>query len=288
MGSQFFSVHYISIINHLSVESNILSEEKTRTVVLSLVSFFIFICVFFLIFFFLSKKKIIQKELEKKELELLHQKQLLEENLLVQEKERQRIGGELHDDISSQLNLMAFDLNLLKQTLSKNPEEKEIYNHLFSLIVKANDNSRKIAHHLYPPLLEKFGLNAALDELISDYNFADQLNLSVVNTTTFNIIKKESQLHIYRIFQELINNSIKHGAAKNITISIIKLPTLISIKYTDDGIGFDMEKYALKKTGLGLKNIENRIFFLKATYNISAKEGTGFQFECSIPIDAEL
>ncbi|VVU99176.1 Oxygen sensor histidine kinase NreB [Mesonia oceanica] len=268
----------------MAVERASLFEGETSIMVFSLLCFLLVLSIVVALFFFFSKKKLVQKELEKKNLEILHQKELLEANLLVQEEERKRIGGELHDDISSQLNLMAMDLQLLNRPQMTTEELQNTRKHLLALITKANESSRKIAHNLFPPLLEKFGLGAAMEELIDDTNFSNVVRIDFENEYDLDLFTTEEQLHIYRIFQELINNSIKHGQASHIQIKVVVLEKFINFSYTDDGFGFNIEKQDHKKSGLGLKNIENRIFFLKGKSQLASKVGKGIRYDFWIPL----
>ncbi len=266
------------------MEKTILFERNTTLTIFILVIFFLVISILLVVFFFLSKKKIIQKNLEKKDLELFHQKELLKANLLVQEKERKRIGGEIHDDINSQLSI----LSLITHSLGKNkmqlPEILEIKNNLLQLISKTNENSRRISHSLYPPILEKFGLSAALEELIDNYTLSESIEINLKNLVNFEQLTTETQLHVYRIFQELITNSIKHGESTQIKILCKNDKDKFNFNYQDNGVGFDVEQYKFKKTGLGIKNIENRIFLLKGNFTLNAKPKEGINFKFTIPI----
>ena len=283
MDYKCFLIFGVSVIDFLAMEGTIFFKEESQVTLFSLLCFLFVLSIILILFFFFSKKKIIQKELEKKDLDLFHQKKLLEANLLVQEEERKRIGGELHDDISSQLNLMALDLQLLNKPKIEHDDLKKIQQHLLNLIFKANENSRKIAHNLFPPMLEKFGLEAALEELIDDFNFSNIINIHFKSEYDLNLLSPAAQLHIYRIFQELINNSLKHGKANKIEIKILNLNSKINFFYLDDGKGFKPQKLNQKKSGLGLKNIENRIFFLDGTFQLKSQPQEGITFNFSIP-----
>ena len=255
------------------MDGAILQGKNSTLAIFSLIIFFLVISVLLVIFFFLSKRKIIQKNLEKKELELIHQKKLLEANLFVQEKERKRIGGEIHDDINSQLSI----LGLITQSL----EKKEI-SKLLNIITQTNENSRRISHNLYPSILEKFGLLAALEDLIHNYNFSNTIDINLEMHPDLEKPDIKTQLHIYRIFQELISNSIKHGNATKIIFSGTSLKESFTFTYNDNGSGFDLIEYNWKKKGLGLKNIENRIYFLNGNFTITTKPQKGFHFEFTI------
>jgi signal transduction histidine kinase len=222
-----------------------------------------------LLFFYFSKKKIIQKELEKKELELDYQKDLLYATIEVQEEERKRIAQDLHDDISSKLNVISLNSHLLTTPNLTKKEVDDITCNIINLIAKTLDNSRQIAHDLLPPVLDKFGLHAGLEELCYEFNSSKSVAVNYQNSVVFNDADKNRHLHVFRIIQELMNNSLRHGNAKAVGINFTEDNQAITCTYTDNGKGFDVDSLKNKK-GLGMKNIESRIIFLNGTIAISS------------------
>jgi signal transduction histidine kinase len=221
------------------------------------------------LFFYFSRRKIILKELEKKDLEIHHQKELLRAGIITQEAERKRIAQDLHDDISSKLNIVSLNSHLLSTpNLSKN-EIAEITGNIINLAGKVLDNSRKIAHGLLPPVLDKFGLHAGVEELCQEFNSSKSVNVSYRNQVQFDDLEKDKHLHVFRILQELMNNSLRHGKAANIFILFEENKGLKRCVYTDDGSGFNVNDKQ-NQNGLGMKNIESRVAFLNATIKIES------------------
>ncbi|MEM9681289.1 MAG: ATP-binding protein, partial [Bacteroidota bacterium] len=93
----------------------------------------------------------------------------------------------------------------------------------------------------------------------------------------FNTINKTNDLHIFRIIQELISNSIRHGNAKTINVIIKQSGDFLTIEYKDNGIGFDTEAID-RKAGIGLQNIESRVAILNGSMVIESKPNTGSTF----------
>src|SRR5690606_34180500 len=107
-------VSYLSIINLMGMDIHLLPESsEVGLIVIKSIFLMLFLGMVLLLFFYFSKKKIIQKELEKKNLELEHQRDLLQAIIGTQEEERQRIAQDLHDDISSKLNVISLNSHLL-------------------------------------------------------------------------------------------------------------------------------------------------------------------------------
>ncbi|WP_452226117.1 sensor histidine kinase [Lacinutrix cladophorae] len=197
-----------------------------------------------------------------------------------QEEERKRISRDLHDDISSKLIAVSLNLHLLKSEKTKESSKADIIENTSIINNKAIESSRKIAHHLYPPVLEKFGLVQALKELVLDFNKTKVVSIRFNSEIKFENETSNFHLQIFRIIQELINNSIKHGQATIIEMKFRQHNSVNQFFYIDNGVGFDSSKIE-KYRGLGFSNIENRIQNINGTYNMFSEVNEGFQFEFS-------
>ncbi len=261
----------------------ILFTQENQLIIIVLIGVLLLLLmgVALLLFFFLSRKKIVEKELEKNTLEINHQKEIIQSIIITQEEERKRIAQDLHDDISSKLNVINLNANLLKDG-ELTPEEYTVVNNgILEATEKTLESARKIAHNLLPPILEEFGFKDAVEELADSFNNSRKINIEY----TINYPKKQlipqNELHLFRITQELINNSVRHGKANNSVIDIsFKNDTLI-FNYTDNGVGFNSDNVDHKK-GLGMKNIESRVSLLNGKYTIGSEIGKGFKIRIEI------
>ena len=249
-------------------------ETEIKSLIFYVFSGFLLMAVVIVVFFYKSRKKIIEKELEKKDLEIHHQKLLLRAVIMTQEEERKRIAQDLHDDISSKLNIVSLNSHLLKTPNLSDKELVEITDNIINLTTKALDNSRAIAHDLLPPVLEKFGLNAAVEELCLEFNTAKSVRVSFKSSIDFKSNESDKELHVFRILQELMNNSLRHGKATIITILFEKIDGVNICEYKDNGIGFDTNDSENQK-GLGMKNVESRISFINGTMAITSSKNEG-------------
>ena len=258
---------------------NTLQESEIIEIIVYSFIAFLLMGLVLILFFYFSRKKIIQKEFEKKDLEIQYQKELLSSVIITQEEERKRIAQDLHDDISSKLNIVSLNSHLLTTPNLTETEVVEITNNIINLTAKALDNSRKIAHGLLPPVLDKFGLHAGVEELCLEFSSSKAVKVNYENKTVFDIIDNDKHLHVFRILQELMNNSLRHGKASIISIIFEKKDEKDWCFYTDDGIGFEMKSDENKK-GLGMKNIESRIAFLngKMTLDSAINKGISVVF----------
>ncbi|UUC47324.1 sensor histidine kinase [Flavobacterium cerinum] len=239
---------------------------------------FVLMIIAVLFFVYYSRKKIIQKELEKKDLEIDYQKKLLQATILTQEKERERIAQDLHDDISSKLNIISLNSHLLASADLSPVEVKEITDNIVTTTAVVLESSRTIAHNLLPPILDKFGLHAAIEELCQQCSGGD-IRIDYKNgykQRIFETIPNEQHLHIFRILQELINNSLRHGKATRITINFDIDKNETHCHYSDNGKGFDTKEIK-KLAGLGMKNIESRVAMLHGTLKVESEINKGIQ-----------
>ena len=249
-------------------------EKELVAIILYVSLFFIIVAVVLILFFYFSRKKIIQKELEKKDLVLQYQKEQLHAIIITQEEERKRIAQDLHDDISSKLNIVSLNSHLLTSPNLTEAETLEITDNIINLTTKALDNSRKIAHNLLPPVFEKFGLNAGVEELCEEFESSKSVKVYYKNEIDFDEKDIDRHLHVFRILQELMNNSLRHGKATEIWIAFKIIDEINTCNYEDNGKGFDAQNIENQK-GLGMKNIDSRISFLNGTIKINSQINDG-------------
>jgi len=249
-------------------------EKELVAIILYISLFFIIVAVVLILFFYFSRKKIIQKELEKKDLVLQYQKEQLHAIIITQEEERKRIAQDLHDDISSKLNIVSLNSHLLTSPNLTEAETLEITYNIINLTTKALDNSRKIAHNLLPPVFEKFGLNAGVEELCEEFESSKSVKVYYKNEIDFDEKDIDRHLHVFRILQELMNNSLRHGKATEIWIAFKIIDEINTCNYEDNGKGFDAQNIENQK-GLGMKNIDSRISFLNGTIKINSQINDG-------------
>lgn len=253
---------------------NQIYEKEIVAIILYTSVFFIALAVGLILFFYFSRKKIIQKELEKKDIEIQHRKEQLHAVIITQEEERKRIAQDLHDDISSKLNIVSLNSHLLTTANLTDKETLEITANIIELTAKALENTRRIAHDLLPPVFDKFGLHAGIEELCSEFNSSKAVEVNYQNNLVFDEADKEKHLHVFRILQELMNNSVRHGKASEITVSFDENEAGRYCLYKDNGVGFDI-KDVKNQNGLGMKNISSRVDFLNATIIVDSALGKG-------------
>ena len=262
---------------------NSTESAENITIYIALILFAILaLALTIILLFFVSRKKIVNEKLEAQELKLKHKSDLIRYNIETQEKERHRIAQDLHDDIGSQLNLISLGLHRINKIGSK--IEKEETDSILTLTEGVIDRVRSLSHELLPPILEKFGLISALQEVEFNYNKTNSIELDF-KTNIDNegpLLDRHDQLHLYRICQELIQNSLKHGKAKVVRISLLNQDGNVHLSIADNGVGFDVDELKSGK-GMGIMNIENRVEMLGGIMTIASQLHEGSTFDIYLP-----
>lgn len=145
------------------------------------------------------------------------------------------------------------------------------------------DDVRNISHSLSPAGLELWGFHEALYEY-SDKTAASSGVQIVVTDRTNGLLQQlgfDDALSLFRVIQELITNTLKHGRASRITIVSDILDDHIVLVYSDDGVGMKLSEG--QHNGIGLYNIESRLSMLSASYKVDSEPGKGYSFTITIP-----
>ncbi len=214
-----------------------------------------------------TEKVMLELQLEQERIK--KQKEITEAVIMAQEKERNQLGSELHDNVCQILASSKLYLGALKKEII-NPElwigETD------SLITSAIEELRKLSHSLIPPSLDEMELQQAIDKIIDLTGKTTTIKIhSVVNELNRSVSNK-MRLAIYRIVQEQFNNILKHAKARNIYLSLINQPGKLFLSVKDDGIGFNVAKLS---EGVGLLNIKTRASLFNGTVNIFSAPGKG-------------
>lgn len=235
----------------------------------------------------LKQKKIVSQQEALHEFEIAAVKQqhridLLSAMMSGEEKERSRIGKDLHDGIGSLLSGVRMSLDSLAQQSAKDSPARQTATHLTKNVDDTIHELRRIAHSMMPDLLEKYGLAEALG------NFCKRLTNSrtKINYQTIRVSGKLSpdrQTTLYRIAQELINNAVKHAEATHILVQLQESESRLSLTVEDNGIGFDIERSDNGKSA-GLGNIQSRVAYLNGSIDIQSYLSTGTTVTVDCPV----
>lgn len=216
-----------------------------------------------------------QKMLEQK---IQEQKKIARAIIKAQEKERNHIGQELHDNINQMLAGTKMYLSIAGK---KNSDVKEAISYPIELINTIIEEIRILCQKLATPVK-----NIDLKEMIQELLYSFRANLPAKTSLSYNVITEkisdELKLNIYRIIQEQVTNISKYAKAKKVKISLTERNKAIIIITEDDGKGFDVDA---KRKGIGISNMVNRSGSFNGWVELRSEPGKGCRITVSIPFE---
>lgn len=229
-----------------------------------------------------QKQKLQQQRIA--ELETQQQLTATEAVLKGEEQERTRLAKDLHDGLGGMLSGIKYSFNTMKGNLVMTPENAQAFERSMDMLDSSIKEMRRVAHNMMPEALVKFGLDTALKDFCNDINNSGALQVSYQSIGLQDLeIDQTVAITIYRIVQELINNTMKHAAAKTAVVQVTKSNQQLSVTVEDDGKGFDTALLQQGK-GIGWSNIHNRVEFLKGNLDVQSgnDKGTSVHIEINI------
>ncbi|MGD1845539.1 MAG: sensor histidine kinase [Salibacteraceae bacterium] len=231
------------------------------------------------VFFVYYQRRLFTQNLAMEQLKLEEQQKRMEAVMAAQENERSRIARDLHDEVGVMLSTAKLYLTL--------PDTK-VQDGVFSdpgkiqaLLDGAVTKLRAIARNLSPEHLEKFGLEKAIEDTfryidaVGDYETSVEVHLH-------ERLSLDLEVQLYRIVQELVNNTLKHAKATQIKLLLRHHPDGWELQYTDNGIGFDVGALQ-KQPSLGLTTLSGRVAVMKGKLTWTTPKTGGTQANILFP-----
>ena len=233
--------------------------------------------------------------------DISQRKELQKHVLEIAAEEQRRIGQELHDGTGQELT----GLTLLASTLSDlfraasggeangkttsltdgaYKRAEQISSRLLRGLVEANQHVQQLSHGIMPVQVDAQGLRSALNELATNTNGQQNITCCFECRGSVEIADNTAATHLYRIAQEALNNSLRHGHADQIGISLTQHGDQINLEVNDNGIGFDpaSRRQTAQTEGLGLRTMEYRAGVIGGTLHIEPNEQGGTKVKCTM------
>lgn len=193
-----------------------------------------------------------------------------------QEAERMRFAQDLHDGLGANLSAIKLVLGLIDQPEARIFKEKSMV-----LLNESLDDLRRLIHAMSPRSLERLGLVKALQEMgiIMQQTTSITVEISAYNVPE--VLPEEMQINLFRIVQELFQNTLKHAQATQVTVELHGLPQELELHYTDNGRGFDTTQ--MVTAGNGLSNLQKRAYLLQATFELQSAPNEGMTVSVRVP-----
>lgn len=217
-------------------------------------------------------------KIDKKQQEEIKSRQEIEARALFEgeQNERIRIARDLHDGVGQMLALVKMNMSALNI-------DDAVTKKTMSMVDQTIDEVRNVSHNLIPEELN-FGIFSALENLVERINASDNTTMEMTITPEVKSreYKKQDELSIYRIIQEIVSNIVKHAGASKILLSIRQDSGGVVLSIQDNGRGMNIGTIQHSK-GIGWKNISARVHLLNGKMSVQAAEPTGTQIDIMLP-----
>lgn len=201
-----------------------------------------------------------------------------------EEAERSRLAGDLHNGLGGLLSGIKINLSSLRENGAVKHDNAGAFNHAISLLDTSVSELRRIAHNLMPETLHHYGLKTALEDFCTQVSPAEKPLITLQFFGEDIRYPRETELTMYRIIQELVNNALKHAAASLINVQLFSEEKRLYAQVTDDGKGIETAAEGRDKTGKGFVNIRNRLTMINGRLDVWSSPGQGSEISVEILI----
>lgn len=234
--------------------------------------------VFILLFILLYRKAQLNLVVEKQ----IFTQALLQTEVEIREQTLQDVSRELHDNFGQVASLVK--MNLLALSLPIIPSERELYISTKNLLGTLINDMRELSHAMKANQLHEIGLEKAIKLEIEKIEKVSGLAFRFSSTIGKVDLAHQTRVFLFRMFQEIMQNTIKHANATEVEITLVVKQDCLLLRCTDNGLGFNESKVTL---GNGLKNIEERCAIIKAKLKIDATINNGTDIEIALPLTSK-
>lgn len=211
------------------------------------------------------------------------EKRVLSAIINTEESEKQRFAKDLHDGLGPLLSNLKMSVSAL-EVIQNRDEMDEILENMKSVAQEAINSIKDVSNNLSPHVLENFGLFKAFDVFISPIETSSKIHFDLNVNFNQQRFPYNTEIALYRVVTELINNTLKHAEASEVKIDILKIGNNLNINYSDNGKGTKLSSKEKGVTGQGLSNIQSRIKTLHGSIVLISKPGKGFTAKIICPI----
>jgi two-component system sensor histidine kinase UhpB len=199
------------------------------------------------------------------------------------EEERRRIARELHDETAQELAAVLMNLTVLQKRLGDSPATNEVAA-LRGRVTQIVEGVRRIARGLRPPELEDVGLAAALRSFVRERFEPGKVEIDLDGSEAR--LSRDQGLIVYRIAQEALTNAGRHAQACHVRLGMHESAdhSEVVLEVEDDGVGFDLDRTAGPRGGLGLIGMEERAQIGGGRLELETRPGSGTKVRVSLPV----
>jgi two-component system, NarL family, sensor kinase len=244
----------------------------------------IFLVIVFIISIYRYKKRILADREERISRESQFQQELLRTQLEIQEQTFRNISQEIHDNIGQVLTLAKLNLNTIPDN-SLSVESNNKLTNSKDLITKAIQDLRDLSKSLNTEFVSEVGLVKSIEYELELLRKAGSIQISLMQQGEYFSLSQQKELILFRIFQEVLNNIMKHSQATEITVMLGFHPDHFYLEIADNGDGFNLNEIQQNgQYGIGIKNMQNRSKIIGANFTINSEPGKGTTVRIELPI----
>lgn len=236
---------------------------------------------------FLYQRRQHRQEQELMRLKEEYEREVLRSQLEIQEESFKTIGQELHDNIGQMLSVVKLSLAVLPVT-NDHPAWEPIQNSR-QVLNKAMTDLADLTKSLHTDRIAQVGLADSIQFELESLRRTGLVEIDFSVNGPEQYIDEQKSIFLFRIFQENINNILKHAKAKKVTVVLQYTDDEFIMRIADDGVGFNVEEKknsALSTAGVGLKSIFNRAKLIGATLTMHSEPGKGTIVTIQLPLTA--
>lgn len=260
-----------------------LSNSEVLFTFISAILILLLFAIFIISFFFIHQKRQQTHKLEKAALKAQFEQEILNAENEIQDSTMKHISRELHDNVGQMLTLVKIQLNNLSEESPENKkinDSKEFVNNVLTDI-RALSKSLNSDNLLHEGLEKAIGFELERVKKLDNYEVKFFANTGIVS------LDRKKEVLIFRIFQELLQNCLKHAKAKNIVVNLEETIQSLNLEVVDDGIGFEFEAKIQKngfQSGAGLSNLIHRATLMNGTLVFERGKVSGTKAQLTIPV----
>jgi PAS domain S-box-containing protein len=204
--------------------------------------------------------------------------------IAAQEKERNRIARDLHDDICQRLALLSMELD--QASRGQNGSQKQNLAEIRKHCSEIAGDVQSLSHQLHSSKLDYLGIVAAIRGFCKEFSIQHEVRIEFTDASVPRRLPKDISLCLFRVAQEALHNSVKYSGVTEFAVEINGTAEEIRLVVKDEGAGFDVEE-ANRNRGLGLLSMQERVHSVRGTFSVESNPGKGTRIVAIVPLVGE-